>query len=95
MARKGSGADLLIGFSPRVRMGKGVEKWQAYESNVYIIAVSPHIHHLAIKFTANEILPDLNSLLRLIGNGRFTTTRIPQIKQHKNGTKVDAAPSGD
>ena len=37
----------------------------------YVVAVSPLEHNWAIKVTANEVLPDLESLLTAIESGRF------------------------
>ena len=71
MTKKAGEADLLIAYLPQVSMGTAMEMWEAYQAGAYIIAVTPHIHHWAIRFTANEILPDLDSLEKLIGNGRF------------------------
>lgn len=64
-------ADLLIAYLPTVSMGTAMEMWQAYQAGAYIIAITPYVHHWAIRFTANEILPDLETLLEEIENGRI------------------------
>ena len=64
-------ADLLIAYLPSVSMGTAMEMWEAYQSKTYIIAVTPHIHHWAIRFTADEIVPDLPTLLTLIESGHI------------------------
>lgn len=69
LTRRASEADVLIAYLPQISMGTAMEMWQAYQSGVYIIAVSPFVNHWAIRFTANEILPDLESLLERIKNG--------------------------
>ena len=71
LTKKAGEADLLIAYLPKVSMGTAMEMWEAYQAGVYIVAVTPFIHHWAVKFTANEILPDMGSLLEWIGNGRF------------------------
>ncbi|MBE2222567.1 MAG: hypothetical protein IAF02_13555 [Anaerolineae bacterium] len=71
MTRKVQEADLMIAYLPRVSMGTAMEMWEAFNAGVYIVAVSPYIHHWAIRFTANEILPDLETLLADIENGRL------------------------
>lgn len=71
MTQKAGEADLLIAYLPTVSMGTAMEMWQAYQSRTYIIAVTPHVYHWAIRFTADEILPDLESLLASIENGRI------------------------
>jgi len=71
MTKKASEVDLLIAYLPKVSMGTAMEMWEAYQAGAYIVAVTPHIHHWAIRFTTNEILPDLDSLIEEIGNGRF------------------------
>ena len=65
-------ADLLIAYLPTVSMGTAMEMWQAYQADTYIVAVTPHMHHWAIRFTADEILPDLGSLFARIENGNYS-----------------------
>ncbi len=72
-------ADLLIAYLPTVSMGTAMEMWQAFHSNTYIVAVTPHVHHWAIRFTADEIVPDLESLLEKIQDGHFS--RILETRQ--------------
>jgi hypothetical protein len=64
-------ADVLIAYLPRPSMGTAMEMWSAFQAGKYIIAVTPLLHHWAIRFTANEIFPDLESLLTYIHSGRF------------------------
>ena len=77
MTAKASEADLLIAYLPLLSMGTAMEMWQAYQGNTYIIAITPFVHHWAIRFTANQILPDLDSLLTWLENGRFQQEIIP------------------
>ncbi|GJM42620.1 MAG: hypothetical protein DHS20C20_29020 [Ardenticatenaceae bacterium] len=77
MTHKASEADLLIAYLPLPSMGTAMEMWQAYQANTYIIAVTPFVHHWAIRFTANKILPDLDSLFGLLENGRFLQEIVP------------------
>ncbi|GAB4273033.1 MAG: hypothetical protein Kow0080_20140 [Candidatus Promineifilaceae bacterium] len=88
MTKLAGDADLLIAYLPKVSMGTAMEMWQAHQNGTYIIAVTPYVHHWAIRFTANEILPDLDTLLHQIENGR-----IPQLLHTL--TKVDGSPNGD
>ena len=88
MTARAGEADLLIAYLPNVSMGTAMEMWEAYRSNTYIIAVTPHVHHWAIRFTANEIVPDLNSLLELIQSGHLNDI----IGDH---TVVDSPPHAD
>ncbi|VAW43073.1 hypothetical protein MNBD_CHLOROFLEXI01-4856 [hydrothermal vent metagenome] len=78
MTAKASSADLLIAYLPRPSMGTAMEMWQAHQANVTIIAVTPFVHHWAIRFTANQILPDLDALFALMANGRFLQEIAPQ-----------------
>lgn len=64
-------ADLLIAYLPHVSMGTAMEMWEAHCKNTYVIAITPHVHHWAIRFTADEILPDLEALLQSIRDGRL------------------------
>lgn len=91
MTKKAAEADLLIAYLPQVSMGTAMEIWEAHQAGAYIIAITPHIHHWAIRFTTNEILPDLDSLEEMIGNGR-----LHQIMSSRNGrSPIDASPIGD
>lgn len=71
MTRKVQESDLMIAYLPGMSMGTAMEMWEAYNAGIYIVAVTPYIHHWAIRFTANEILPDLETLLADIENGRL------------------------
>ena len=79
MTHKASEADLLIAYLPLPSMGTAMEMWQAYQGNTYIIAITPFMHHWAVRFTANDILPDLESLLEWLENGRFHQKIIPAV----------------
>lgn len=83
MTRKVKEADLMIAYIPKMSMGTAMEMWEAYNAGIYIVAVSPYVHHWAIRFTANEILPDLNTLLADIENGR-----LPQLIRQQNANGV-------
>ncbi len=78
MTAKASEADLLIAYLPLPSMGTAMEMWQAYQGNTYIIAITPYVNHWAIRFTANEILSDMDSLMGLLENGRFLQEIVPQ-----------------
>jgi hypothetical protein len=79
MTRKVKEADLMIAYLPQVSMGTAMEMWEAYNAGIYIVAVTPYLHHWAVRFTANEILPDLDALLADIKNGR-----LPHLIHAKN-----------
>lgn len=64
-------ADLLIAYLPTPSMGTAMEMWQAYQAGTYIIAVTPFVHHWAIRFTANEVVPDLETLIDRIRDGHL------------------------
>ncbi len=86
MTKKASEVDLLIAYLPRVSMGTAMEMWEAYQAGAYIISVTPHVHHWAIRFTSNEVLPDLDSLIEGIGNGRFHHIAArKQVDAHSEG----------
>ena len=69
----------MIAYLPKMSMGTAMEMWEAYNAGIYIVAVTPYVHHWAIRFTANEILPDLETLLVVIENGR-----LPQLVRQQN-----------
>jgi hypothetical protein len=72
MTKRASEADVLIAYLPKLSMGTAMEMWEAYQAGVHIIAVTPYIHHWAVRFTAAEILPSLDSLMDYIKNGGLT-----------------------
>jgi hypothetical protein len=74
MTKEAGRADLLIAYLPVPSMGTAMEMWEAFQAQTCIIAVTPLIHHWAVRFTANEIIPDLEGLMMDIENGR-----IPQL----------------
>lgn len=63
--------DVLIAYLPTASMGTAIEMWTAFSADKYIIAVSPLKHNWVINVTADEILPDLDSLIAAIEAGRF------------------------
>ncbi len=69
MTKEAGKADLIIAYLPSVSMGTAMEMWEAFQSGVHIIAVTPYVHHWAIRFTATEILPDLETLFQRIESG--------------------------
>lgn len=64
-------ADLLIAYLPTASMGTAIEMWTAFRANRYIVVVSPLKHNWAIQVTADEVLPDLDSLISAIEDGRL------------------------
>ena len=86
-------ADLLIAYLPQPSMGTAMEMWEAFKGGAYIIAITPYKHHWAVRFTAQEIWPDLASFLNLLENGRFLQETLPKIKAWRN--QVDGASPGD
>lgn len=69
MTKEAGKADLMIAYLPSVSMGTAMEMWEAFRAGVPIIAITPYVHHWAIRFTANEILPDLETLFQRIESG--------------------------
>lgn len=88
MTRQAAKVDLMIAYLPRPSMGTAMEMWEAFNAGIYIIAITPMMHHWAVRFTANEIVPDLETLLADIANGRIT-----QLLQQRK--LVDAPPVAD
>ena len=68
MTKLAGTADYLIAYLPRPSMGTAMEMWEARQHGVPIIAITPYIHHWAIKHVATTILPDLDTLLTGIRN---------------------------
>jgi nucleoside 2-deoxyribosyltransferase len=71
-------ADLLIAFLPQASMGTAMEMLTAYRAGKPIIAVTPLVHQWAIRFTAAEILPDMDALLDYIESGRLAAHLTPR-----------------
>jgi hypothetical protein len=68
---KAADADVLIAYLPAASMGTAIEMWTAFAADKYIVVVSPLEHNWVIKVTADELLPDLDSLISSIEDGRF------------------------
>lgn len=64
-------ADLLIAYLPYASMGTAIEMWAAYSSHTYVIAITPMAHNWVVRITADEVLPDLDSLFAYIESGRL------------------------
>lgn len=64
-------ADLIIAYLPEASMGTAIEMWTAHKANKYVIAVTTLEHNWVVRLTANEVLPDLDSLLKVIENGHI------------------------
>jgi hypothetical protein len=77
--------DILIAYLPKASMGTAVEMWTAFHARKHIIVVTPLVHNWVINTTADQVLPDLDSLLALIQNGRFA--------QLLEKLKIDNSPS--
>ena len=69
---KAAETDVLIAYLPTASMGTAIEMWTAFEAKKRIVVVSPLVHNWVIKVTADELLPDLDSLIARIKNGLFT-----------------------
>ena len=65
-------ADLLIAYLPQASMGTAIELWTAYHNDAFIVAVTPMVHNWVVRITADEILPDLESLLGYIESGKLS-----------------------
>jgi hypothetical protein len=64
-------ADLLIAYLPHASMGTAIELWTAYQNSTYVVAVTPMQHNWVVRITADQILPDLESLLCFIESGEL------------------------
>lgn len=65
-------ADVVIAYLPHASMGTAIELWTAYQRRAYVVAVTPMQHNWVVQITADEVLPDLESLLGYIESGRLT-----------------------
>jgi hypothetical protein len=65
-------ADLLIAYLPHASMGTAIEMWTAYHNDAYIVTITPMAHNWVVRITADEVLPDLESLLAHIESGQLT-----------------------
>lgn len=69
--KRAAEADILLAYVPLPSMGTAMEMWEASQAGAYVVTVTPYTHHWAMKFTSDEILPDLDSLIAAIENGRI------------------------
>ena len=70
-------ADVVIAFIPKASMGTAIEMWTAYNANKYIIAVTELKHNWVVKVTADQVVPDLDSLLDLLESGQLDNVLNP------------------
>ncbi|MCP5098467.1 MAG: hypothetical protein GY943_23195 [Chloroflexi bacterium] len=71
MTKRAADADVLLAYLPVASMGTAMEMWEAYHAGAFVVAVTPFKHHWAMKFTSDEIMPDLDTLVTAIENGRI------------------------
>jgi len=71
-------ADVLIAYLPTASMGTAIEMWTAYHANKYVIAVTELRHNWVVKVTADEVVPDLESLLEMLENGHLAEVLNPR-----------------
>ena len=64
-------ADMLIAYLPEASMGTAIEMWVAHKAGKRIVAVTPLAHNWVVRLTADEVFPDLQSLLSAIDDGRL------------------------
>ncbi|MCA9924980.1 MAG: hypothetical protein KC419_18720 [Anaerolineales bacterium] len=69
--KRAADVDVLLAYVPLPSMGTAMEMWEASQAGAYVVVVTPYIHNWAMKFTSDEILPDLDSLIAAIENGRI------------------------
>ena len=69
--KRAADVDVLLAYVPLPSMGTAMEMWEASQSGAYVVTVTPYVHNWAMKFTSDEILPDLDSLIDGIRNGRI------------------------
>jgi hypothetical protein len=79
MAKQAGTADLLIAYLPQPSMGTAIEMWEASQAGAYVIAITRLKYHWAVRFTADEIVPDLKGFISLVENGRLVNQIIPKI----------------
>lgn len=78
-------ADVLIAYLPHASMGTAIELWEAHHNGTYVIAVTPMAHNWVVRITADEILPDLESLLTYIESGRLEQVLQRGATPHASG----------
>lgn len=64
-------SDVLIAYLPDASMGTAIEMWTAHHARAYVVAVTPLVHNWVVRTTADEVLPNLDSLLEYIESGRL------------------------
>jgi hypothetical protein len=72
MTAKAGEVDVVIAYLPHASMGTAIEMWTAYHAGKPIVVVSPLQHNWVIRLCAHEVLPDMESLLTYIADGRLS-----------------------
>jgi hypothetical protein len=69
MAELAGQADVVVAYVPEASMGTAIEMWQAFQSNVPVITISPMAANWVVKYLSSVVLPDLESFRRWVVDG--------------------------
>lgn len=71
MADLASRVDLTLAYVPQASMGTALEMWNAFESNVPLVTISPMAANWVIKHLSSVVLPDLDAFRQWVADGGF------------------------
>ena len=69
--RMSAEVDLVVAYVPEASMGTAVEMWEAYNSGVPILTISPLAKHWAIKLLSYKIFPTLEDFYQFLKTKEF------------------------
>ncbi len=64
-------SDLVVAYAPTASMGTAIEMWQAFQSNVPLVTISPMTANWVVRHLSTVVLPDLDAFRRWVGDGGF------------------------
>lgn len=73
LAEQAAASDVVIAYLPSASMGTSIELWEARRAGKYVVTITPLAHNWAVMATSSEIVPDLDSLARLVNQGGLDT----------------------
>jgi hypothetical protein len=69
MAELASMADLVVAYVPQASMGTAIEMWQAYQSGIPLVTVSPMAANWVVKYLSDVVLRDLAAFVAWASTG--------------------------
>jgi hypothetical protein len=77
-------ADVVIAFVPEASMGTAIEIWNAFHAGAVVVVVSKLVENWVVRFLADKIVPDIETLEDLIESGG-----LENLMEQKIGYEIE------